>query len=165
MKKSTLLLTALLLALTSFASVDAREFREMRQIKTPLNTQELQKGEEGSTPVAQPVKVDEALIRSAIESLFSSWGTSDVERYLSEKFPNRNQLLNAFGTHVPMDARLEIRGIRAVRVLSQHTREDNLVSIVSAEVETDVRYQDPTLGLQRLRGTGEYVFELVTKAI
>ncbi len=165
MNKSTLLLTALVLALMAVPSADAREFREMRQIKTPLSTEQFQKGEEGSAPVTQPVKIDDALIRSAIESLFNSWGTSDVERYLADKFPNRNQLLNAFSTHVPMDARLEIRGIRAVRVLSQHTREDHLVSIVSAEVETDVRYQDPTLGLQRLRGTGEYVFELVTKAI
>ncbi len=163
MKKTTLLLAAL--AIMTVSSADAREFREMRQLKTPMNVDALQKGEEGTTPVTQPVKIDDALIRSAIESLFNSWGTSDVERYLADKFPNRNQLLTAFGTHVPMDARLEIRGIRAVRVLSQHNKDDNLVSIVSAEVETDVRYQDPTLGLQRLRGTGEYVFELVTKSI
>ena len=165
MKKTMLLGAALALALITFTSADAREFREMRQIKTPMNVEELQKGAEGTTPVTQPVKIDDALIRAAIESLFNRWATSDVERYVADKFPNRGQLLNAFSTHVPMDARLEIRGIRAVRVLSQHSKEDNLVSIVSAEVETDVRYQDPTLGLQRLRGTGEYVFELVTKAI
>lgn len=165
MKKTTLLLAILVLMFATVSSVSAREFREMRQIKTPLNLEQIQKGEEGTTPVTQPVKIDDALIRAAIESLFNSWGTNDVERYIADKFPNRNQLLTAFGTHVPMDARLEIRGIRAVRVLSQRNKDDNLVSIVSAEVETDVRYQDPTLGLQRLRGTGEYVFELVTKSI
>lgn len=164
MKKSFLVLIALVLTFATTA--DAREFREKRQIKTPLNIEQFQKSDEGATPVQQPVKLDDALIRSAIESLFNSWGTSDVDRYLSDKFPNRNQLLNAFNSHVPVDARIEIRGIRAIRVLAQHNNADsNLVSIVSAEVETDVRYQDPTLGLQRLRGTGEYVFELVTKAI
>lgn len=144
-------------------SADAREFREKRDIKTPLNAAQFEKKDDGSTAVDTPVKLDMNLVRSAIEGVFSSWGTSDIERYLGGKFPNRSQLLNAFNIHLPHDARLEVKSIRAIRVLSQRSKGGELTSIVAADVETDVYYQDPTLGVQRLNGTGEYVFELVTR--
>lgn len=163
MKKTLLTLSLLLAIFATATSSDAREFREKRQIKTKLNAEQFTKSDDGSEKIVTPVKVDDALIRSAIQSVFDNWGTTEISKYLGDKFPNRNQLVGALERHVPYDARLEVRSIRAIRTLGQRTKDGNVISVVAADVETEVFYQDPTLGVQRLRGTGEYVFELVTR--
>lgn len=163
MKKILFAVALLVATLTMADSSLAREFREKRQIKTKLNAEKFMASDDGSVKVDVPVKLDDQLIRSAIQSVFDNWGTTEITKYLGDKFPNRTQLLNAFDRHVPYDARLEVRSIRAVRTIGQRTKDGNIISVVAADVETEVFYQDPTLGVQRLRGTGEYVFELVTR--
>ncbi len=163
MKKLVLALALLNAATLLTADANAREFRERRQIKTKLNAEKFTDVADGSTKIDTPLKLDDQLVRSAIQSVFDNWGTAEISKYLGDKFPNRNQLINALERHVPYDARLEVRGIRAIRTLGQRSKDGNVISVVAADVETEVFYQDPTLGVQRLRGTSEYVFELVTR--
>lgn len=163
MKKFIFALTLLGFCTLAVDISDAREFRERRQIKTKLNTEKFVDQNDGSTKLDTPVKLDDQLIRASIQSVFDNWGTAEIAKYLGDKFPNRSQLLAAFDRHVPYDARLEVRGIRAIRTLDQRSKDGNLISIVTADVETEVFYQDPSLGAQRLRGTSEYVFEIVTR--
>lgn len=168
MKHLLLLIGAATLVLT-FTSADAREFRERRAIATPLNEQQLAGPDEaGSVKLTEAVKLDEAKIKAAIIRLMSNWGTPELERNLSSRFSNRQQLLDAIATDVPFDAKLDVQSVRAIRVLSQRAKDDAqhgrvIISIVAAEVETDVRYQDPQAGFQKLNGLGEYVFEITTR--
>lgn len=163
MKKFIFTLALLSLVTLSVSAVDAREFRERRDIKTKLNAEKFVDKNDGSTKLAVPLKLDDQLIRASIQSVFDNWGTLEIAKYLGDKFPNRNQLLAAFDRHVPYDARLEVRGIRAIRTLNQRAKDGNVISLIAADVETEVFYQDPSLGVQRLNGTSEYVFELVTR--
>lgn len=169
MKKIALMVLAGLLLLAG--PVEAREFREKRAIKTPFENDAILKSDDTSGgPVGAPtVSLDQEFIRRAIEKLMANWGTGDIENYLGDRFPNRNQLVSALSDHVPFDARLEVKSIRAIKVIGQKTRQGDdgkplLVSVVSAEVETDVHYQDARIGNTRLRGTGEYLFELTTRS-
>lgn len=168
MKKIILMLVAGLMLVAS--PVDAREFREKRAIKTPFeNDSVLQADDKSGGPVGAPtVSLDQEFIRKAIEKLMANWGTGDIENYLGERFPNRSELVSALNNHVPFDARLEVKSIRAIKVIGQKTKQGDdgrplLISVVSAEVETDVHYQDARIGNTRLRGTGEYLFELTTR--
>ena len=169
MKHIILMLVAALMLVASPA--DAREFREKSAIKTPLeNDAALQADDKSGGPVGAPtVSLDQEFIRRSIEKLMASWGTGDIENYLGDRFPNRSELVNALNDHVPFDARLEVKSIRAIKVIGQKTRQGDdgrplLVSVVSAEVETDVHYQDARIGNTRLRGTGEYLFELTSRS-
>lgn len=168
MKKTFFFFVLAVLAL-SMTSVDAREFRERRTITTPLNEEKLAgPAEDGSVKLTDAVQLDEAKIKAAIIRLMSNWGTPELERNLSSRFSNRQQLLDAIATDVPFDAKLDVQSVRGIRVLSQRSKQDAqhgrvIVSVVAAEVETDVRYQDPQLGFQKLNGLGEYVFEITTR--
>lgn len=166
--KNLVLFLSVIMALCSVVA-DAREFRERRTIATPLNEQQLAgPDEEGSVKLTEAVQLDEAKIKAAIIRLMSNWGTPELEKNLSSRFSNRQQLLDAIATDVPFDAKLDVQSVRSIRVLSQKQKTSPehgrvIVSIVAAEIETDVRYQDPQLGFQKLNGLGEYVFEITTR--
>jgi hypothetical protein len=85
---------------------------------------------------------------------------------ISENFSDKKELMNAIADGIPFNANLRFISMDSMRVLTQkHVdgKKGDVSSIVSAEVTTEVTYQDSQLGFQTIRGTGEYTIELITE--
>jgi len=144
----------------------ARDFRSKRIIKTPFSkSQPAIQGDVKGSKITRAIKIDRQLIQQAYQTLFKAWGTAEMDQMLSDNFTNRQQLLNAVADGVPLDAKLRMISMDSIRVLSQQRLkgQDAVASIITAEITTQITYQDAQLGYQKIDGTGEYIIELVTQ--
>lgn len=152
-------LAVLLMFLFSTSMTGAEEFRRITPIATPKKSVSFPKG---ARPVAVPVPVDSGIIESAIKDIMASWNTAALAGKLSENFYDKDRLLDAINTKVPRDAKLQILSIQGIQTLNQYTLADasgkeSLFSTVSVIVRTQVEFNDPSKGFQRLEGTNEYI--------
>lgn len=156
-----------LFALVGVGVAEARDFRKIRPIKTPhTKSAPAVKGDTKGPALYKAVNVDRKIIQQAYQSIFKAWGAPELDKMISENFSDKKELLNAISDGVPLNADLRFISMDSMRVLSQNKVEGSdgsVASIVSAEITTEVTYQNTDLGFQTIRGTGEYTIELVTE--
>ncbi len=81
---------------------------------------------------------------------------------LATNFYDKSRLLDALNTNYPRDAKLRILAVQGVQTLAQYVQAgaggvEQLVSRVSVTARTQVEFNDPRTGAQRLEGTNEYI--------
>lgn len=141
----------------------AQEFRGINPIATPKAAGKLPAD---AKQVKERKPVDLQKLADAIKDIMASWNTPKLASRLSDNFYDKDRLLDALNTKVPRDARLSILSIQGIQILDQYVipgqsgAPDTYVSTVSATVRTQVEFNDPVNGFQRLDGTNEYILKV-----
>ncbi len=146
--------------------VDAREFRSINRIKTPVINQI--DVPEGAIVSQTPKPVPRRIVEREVESIISKWNTKDMDETLAKEFYDRTRLLDTVEIEIPRDARLRIMAIKSSRTLLEYRiagkngLADQVVSHVSAVVDTQLEFSDRD-GYQRLPGSNEYLIKVMRK--
>ena len=145
----------------------ARSFRQSQTIKTPdkITPSSVTSEIKGDT-LDKSITLNRQIVLDAYKHIFNAWGKPEMNKMISDNFSDKKELMNAIADGVPFDAKLRFISMDSMRVLSQKkvaNSKDEVASIVTAEITTEVTYQDVSLGFQTIRGTGEYTIELVTE--
>lgn len=151
-------------ALASLPDAGAQGFREIRRIPAPQRPSAAPPAPEGAKLLTEPVAIDPKVIEAAARKVLAAWNQGDLEQFLADDFQNRERLLDAISADVPRDAVIRILAIRNVKTFDQYLRRGDdgteIVTHASAQIDTQIEYEDPKGGLRRLRGSGDYLFEL-----
>jgi hypothetical protein len=142
-----------------FTAVRAAEFRNLSPILAPANVPE------GTRPVQVIRPVSPAIVENTIKELMASWNTPLLRQHLSDRFYDRQRLLDVINTFAPRDARIHVLGIQSTQTLQQYIEEGEngrptLVSRVAVSVITQVEFTDPSLGFETLDGTNQYILNI-----
>jgi len=140
----------------------AADFRPFNPIPAPTRLPP------GAAHVEKPMPVDTREVEKGVEKIMSAWNTPEMDVKLGSEFYNKDRLLDKLATGVPKDAKLRLLSVQGVQTLNQHIQkndsgESSLVSMVSATARTQVEYNDPTKGFQRLEGTNEYILKVTSE--
>lgn len=159
----TSLLSVLLVQALLVNQADAQA-RRIRAIATPAEQATVLEDGVESRDFA-PVSRD--VITSAVEEVVQHWNQRELESVLSDQFFDRERLKQSMDTRVPRDANLRVQAVRDVQTLRQYIEEGangglgNIVSVVSATVETQIEYNTGE-GFVRLPGVNEFIIEIRT---
>lgn len=152
-----LVITALFCSITQ-----ARQFRQIVPIATPVKTTSALP--EGAIAVENPQQLDRATVETAVNEVLSKWNTPDMQSTISEQFFDKVRLGDAVDTLVPRDATMSVQSIQGVQTLQQYILPEpegnNLVSIVSATVRTQLEFNNPEQGFVRLPGVNEFILKV-----
>jgi hypothetical protein len=139
------------------SGADARSFRQFNGIATPQTLPN------GAERLLERRPIDRALVERAVRAIVRAWNTGGLDPILAPGFNNRQRLLDTLLRTAPRDAELEVVSIRSVSTLQQYRVEQGgqgvRVSTVAAVVRTQVVFNDPVTGYQRLPGTNEFILE------
>ncbi|MBF0609868.1 MAG: hypothetical protein G8345_14090 [Magnetococcales bacterium] len=142
-------------------SGEAGQFRSFVAIAAP------EENPAGFTRPAKPRSLPRPLVEKVVKNVMDSWNTGQMDHYLSESFQDKSRLLDAMVEHVPKDAKIRVMSIRGVQLLDQVERanSDGLTTIhtVSVAVRTQVEFNHPTNGQQRLDGNNEMILRITTR--
>ncbi len=149
---------ALLLLCGSGAQLCAQESRQFNRIATP----QVQQLPAGARAVATLRPITMAQAESAMQSVATAWNTPQLDPLLASNFYDKSRLLDALNTNYPRDAKLRVLAVQGVQTLGQYVQSgaagaEQLVSRVSVTARTQVEFNDPRTGAQRLEGTNEYI--------
>jgi hypothetical protein len=108
----------------------------------------------------EPVPVDPAVVRQAVEQILGTWNTPELNYWLAADFSGRDQLLAALNFDVPPVARLRVLGIGGIQTLQQERGDGALHSLVAVTVRAQAEWEDPRQGFQRREGTAEYILRI-----
>jgi hypothetical protein len=164
--KTAVRLTLAFAALLGSLQVPAQEARQLNRIATPQAAPKLPPGARVVSAL-RPVKV--AWVDAAVQELAASWNTPQLRPLLTDNFYDKDRLLDALNAQVPRDAKLRVLGVQGIQTLSQYLLKnpagtEELVSRVSVTVRTQVEFNDPRTGFQRLDGTNEFILRVVERA-
>ncbi len=147
--------------------VDARQFRLLSPIASTAETESLPNG-------AKPVKQLQQLSRSDVEPLVrevvEQWNTSDMSNTLSDQFYDKSRLLDVMDTGVPRDATLRVQSIQGIQTLNQYIMpnvaegRDEMISIVSATVRTQLEFNNASGSFVNRTGTNELILKITSSA-
>jgi len=156
----TRLLLSLLAALVFSSGAHARSFREMNPIGQPEPL-----GAHQTRPTTVRA-VSQDRVRQAMDGIAQAWSGGNISRFLDANFANGNRLADTVREVVPRDARLRIISVRSAATLDQRMESPpgqaaKRISTVSALVESQIEFNDPTRGFQTLKGTNEYILRFV----
>jgi len=153
---------AVIVIVSGFA--EAREFRSINRIKTPVINHITVP--EGAVVTQTHKPVPRRIIEREVESVISKWNTKDMDETLAKEFYDRTRLLDTVDVEIPRDARLRILAIKSSRTLLEYHmtgkggQVDEVVSHVSAVVDTQLEFSDRD-GYQRLPGSNEFLIKVV----
>ncbi len=152
-------LVSLVALLLVSAQGQAQEFRLLNRIATPTAAQRLPSG---ARLVTSPQPIPAAEIEAAVREVVGSWNKPNLEGLLAENFYDKSRLLGTLAAGVPRDAALRIVSIQGSQLLSQYTMagpdgQQALYRRVAVTVRTQVEFNDPQKGFQRLDGTNDLV--------
>ncbi len=152
------LLLALLALCGSGAQLGAQESRQFNRIATPQS----QQLPPGARAVVAVRAITMAQAESAMQSVAAAWNTPQLDPLLASNFYDKSRLLDALNTNYPRDAKLRVLAVQGVQTLGQYVQPsasgaEQLVSRVSVTARTQVEFNDPRTGAQRLEGTNEYI--------
>ncbi|MBI2192173.1 MAG: hypothetical protein HYU36_09325 [Planctomycetes bacterium] len=154
------------LILSSPFPVEAREFRDLRPIPTR------QKLPEGALPVEEPVSVEPETLKNAVKELAASWNSPDFEAKLSSQFYDKQRLLDSMSEKVPRDAQVRILGVGNIQVIQQYRQPEPgggpgeiLVSTVTVTAQTQIEFNDPSRGFQRINGTNQLILQVEAEIV
>jgi hypothetical protein len=171
MKNKLLIILAISIFSTCASiNVQARSFRGAEIILSPRALP--QKGDASPRPAdaalaGQLPAFDAGLVKNAVADLAQSWNSGKLSNYLDEGFYNKDRLLDTISSDIPKDAILRVLSIRNITVLNSsssidpNTQKVERASRVSATVETQVEFNHPANGFQRLPGTLELTLQVV----
>ena len=142
-----------------WAHAQAQEFRLLNRIATPNVAQRLPPG---ASLVTSQRPIPASDIEAAVRDIAASWNKPNLEPLLAENFYDKSRLLGTVAAAVPRDAELRIVSMQGSQILAQYTMagpdgQQMLYSRVSVTVRTQVEYNDPQKGFQRLDGTNDLV--------
>ena len=142
--------------------VEAAQFRRITPIARPLPPPE------GFTRVAALSPLPRPLVERAIRNFFDQWNKAGLAEYLSDKFYDKQRLVDQISLSAPRDARIRLLSLQAVATLGQFERPAEgdariLVSRVSAIAQTQVEFTSPVTGFNQLAGTHEYNFTITSR--
>jgi hypothetical protein len=148
--------------MTLCPAAESAEFRAYNLIPTP------KVAPEKTRPVAQFQPVDRAVIEGAVQRFVNTWNTTAMDEMLDEMFYDRTRLQDNMSSKVPRDARLRLLSISMIQVLDQFVRPDPsggsvMHSTISATLRTQIEFNDPALGFQRIEGINDLIFEIAQK--
>lgn len=165
--KTTLRLGCLLAALFAAAMpASAQEARQLNRIATPQAAPKLPPG---ARAVAAVRPVPAAPVEAAVQQIAASWNTARLEPLLADNFYDKTRLLDTLNAKVPRDAKLRVLAIQGMQTLNQYLQKnpagsEDRVSRVSVTVRTQLEFNDPQTGLQRLDGTNEFILLVMEPA-
>ncbi len=138
------------------AIAQAQEFRQLNRIASPGAAPA------GTRAVQQTREVPKAKVEAAVAQIAAAWNTPNLESTLADNFYGKSRLDDALATKVPRDAKLQIMAIQGMQTLGQYAKAnasggEDLISRVSVTVRTQIEYNDPRTGFQRLDGTNEFI--------
>lgn len=156
-------ITLIFLVGGSISDLSARGFREAERIQKPPAAGTLKKIKPPAQDIiAQLPPFDKKAVQKAVHELASAWNEGTLSEYLDPGFYNKEKLLDAISKSVPSDATLRILNVRNVKQLKESVQQTGKaverISSVSATVETQIEFDDPLTGFQRLPGTSEFIF-------
>lgn len=149
------------------STADARQFRSIQPIVTPVKAALLP---DGAQPVDSIQAVPREVIAPALKDLLVKWNAPGMSDTLTDGFFDKNRLLDTMSSSVPRDAKLSVLAVRGIQTVQQYiTPADDggrgtLVSLVTVTVQTQVEFNSPTSGYTRLPGTNEFLLEVTTAA-
>ena len=137
----------------------AQEFRRLSPIAAPdaLPADAL--------PVADVVPVERALVERAVHALARAWNGGDLDELLDDRFVDGTRLTDVIAEVVPRDALLRVLAVEGSSTLDQYLERDGQgrlqrVSTVVVVVLTQIEFDDPVTGFQRLQGRNELTFRV-----
>lgn len=140
--------------------VTAKEFRVIKPINAAAVIPEGAQAPEEFKPVATE------LVDQAVEKLMESWGSPQMQDYLSKNFFDKDRLTDVIDTLVPRDAVVRILSIQGVQTVQQWEEpapgDPDLtlrVSRVSVVVRTQLEFTRPDGVLETKPGTTEYLLK------
>jgi len=168
--KLLVILTISFFSICAAGNAQARSFRGAEIILSPVAP--LQKDDArpklaDAALAAQLPAFDAGLVRNAVTDLAEAWNTGRLSDHLDEGFYNRDRLLDTISSDIPKNAVLRVLTIRNIIVLNSSVSRDaktqkvERASRVTATVETQVEFNDPVNGFQRLPGTLELTLQVV----
>jgi hypothetical protein len=156
-----ILIIFLFVALPLYAS----EFRRVKRIAKPGPLPE------GAIEVKQVTQLPRQVVIEAVEKVTAAWNTTGMGNMLDDNFYDKSQFQEsmASGEKVPYDAKLSILGIESIQTVNQHIEKGKdgtklIVSTITVTVRTQIEFNDPTHGYQRLSGTNDLVMNITHKA-
>ena len=131
----------------------------------------------GPTPEPEPAEtavarkslrpVSQEAVEQAVATLFAAWNKPELRDLLSSDFYEQTRLPAALATKVPRAAVIRVLSISSWQVLVQRATPADpegttllVTSTISAIVRSQVEYNDPESGFERVEGLNEYVFDI-----
>jgi hypothetical protein len=142
----------------------AREFRNIKQIRTPIKQNFAVPDNAVIAVSAKPLP--RKVVEQEVGKLISAWNTPQMAETLAEEFYDRTRLLDRIDTALPKDAKLRIESLLGSQTLLEYSLPDQqgetaqVVSHVSAVVRTRLEFNSAE-GFVSLPGTNEYLMKVV----
>lgn len=157
------MLMAGIIAVFGYRVTEARQFRQI--IPIPSAQKSGVKLPDGAVPLSQARSLDREQVQAAVEQVITRWNNSGLDQVLAEEFFDKSRLTDAIDTVVPRDASLRVQSIQGVQTLQQYrlpgeSGGSQIVSIVSATVNTQVEFNDPQAGFVRRQGLNEFILKI-----
>lgn len=159
--KRLYLLIAVLIPLSFTSILSAAEFRTFKPIPIPASVLSPATEQQSFVPVNQ------AKVKNAVERLMEAWNKPQLTKMVSERFYDKDRLVDAVNTKAPRDAKIRVLSIQGIQTLQQETKKHPkqpdrmlVVSRVSVTVKTQIEFNDPVNGFQRREGTNEYILRV-----
>lgn len=157
---SHVLAVSALLAAQLGSTALAKEFRTIKPINAAMAVPDGAQAPKAFRPVATE------LVDQAVEKLMESWGSPQMQDYLSKNFFDKDRLTDVIDTLVPRDAVVRILSIQGVQTVQQWEEaapgDPDLmlrVSRVSVVVRTQLEFTRPDGVLETKPGTTEYILK------
>lgn len=162
MKTPAYIIVSLTIAGILFAATGwAREFRKISPVSVP------EVAPQGAIAIKRITPVSAAAVTRAVEQLMASWSTPQLQEMISDRFYDKDRLLDNIAGFVPRDARVRILAIQSTDTVLQYilpSKSDpnaaTRVSKVVVVVKTAVEFTDENGQFQSLEGVNEYTFEI-----
>lgn len=157
-----LITSGLCVAVSLMAVADAREFRQLRPIATP----DRNLAADGSRFDIPRMAISPETVEAGLRWVLEDWRSRAMSEHLGNQLYDRERLLDVLDTAVPRDAKLRLLAMRDYQVLGQRVERNaqgqplTLVSQVNVVAETQVEFNAPGAGFQRIEGTNEFLLEL-----
>lgn len=168
MKSRRYFLPLTLLLIAASFCLQARTFRQFQEIARPDSQAQLEPPP-GYEQVEEVDPVEPDQVREAVGELVAAWndGSAELDGMLSPDFYDRQRLLNSRVDvdKVPFDAEVNVLGISNIQTLNQFksvsaSGNEQRLSYVSADVRTQILFDSPSDGFQRIEGTNQYLLEI-----
>ena len=149
--------------------VNGRGFRRLNQISSPAKAKKMPNG---AKAVKKTIAIPRQVLRKAVMDVMSSWNKQDFETALDDTLYDKRRLLDSMDRKAPADARIRVIATRGIQILQQYiTPADSahgkpvLTSVVKATVRSQIEYNDPQKGFQRIDGTNDYILRLTMEPV
>lgn len=167
-----------LLVMFTFGSihtdVEARDFRSPRYVISPKLQESINKALIKDGGLSQEAKdlnlkpIPQDAVRQAVRDFFAAWNNGTLASHLDPSFVNSDRLLDSINDVVPRDATVRVLAISSIVtrpvdeidwLSKDKTTGFDRKTKVSVVVTTQLEFTN-TNGLQKIRGTNEYTFNV-----